>query len=131
MAQKINTYVLTLINTHVLIASSNQQRGKKMSLAYKYEIYDDEALFHQDDEYMSRTINEITVSDLMGEDHNVWIKKNSKFGFDIEIQNNEEPGFPLSVFIEKGIHPYAIEGFAEFCRRFLHTYSHAMENIHD
>lgn len=101
-----------------------------MNTAHKYDIlheFQDEQLdneLFQDEEYMSKTLHAVSVSDLMGEDHSVWIKRNPKFGFDVEIQNDENT---FDVFQESGIHAYAIEGFAEFCRRFLHSYSNLMD----
>jgi len=65
-----------------------------------------------------KNINEITLSDLMGEDFDVWLCKKGPFGHDLEI--DDENGFPL--IREPGIHPYATEAFAGFCRRYLDSY---------
>ncbi len=100
-----------------------------MNAACKYDIVSNghedrvvDELFQ--DECMIKTLCDVSVSDLMSIDHSVWIKRNSKFGFDIEIQNDEEM---FESFQEKGAHPYAVESFAEFCRRFLHSYSRLMD----
>lgn len=62
--------------------------------------------------------NEITLYDLMAEDLDVWVCKNKKFGFDLQI--DDENG--ETIVDEKGIHPYAMESYADMCRRFLHFY---------
>ena len=62
--------------------------------------------------------NEITLYDLMAEDLDVWVSKNKKFGFDLEIE--DEKG--QVIVDEKGIHPFAMESYADMCRRFLHFY---------
>ncbi len=95
-----------------------------MNTAYKYDIldagYEDPVNELFQDEEMKKTLHDVSVSDLMGIDHTVWIKKNPRFGFDIEVQNDEDT---YEVFQEKELHPYAIESLAEFCRRFLQSYS--------
>ena len=65
-----------------------------------------------------KTIDNITLYDLMAEDLYVWITRNKKFGFDIEIEN--EAGEIL--LDDKGVHPCAADSFADFCRRYLHCY---------
>jgi hypothetical protein len=65
----------------------------------------------------SRTINDLTVAELMGDDHSVWLGKNKEFGYVLEVENDEG-----EVIIEKCIHPYAAESLASFCRRYLSFY---------
>jgi hypothetical protein len=65
-----------------------------------------------------KTLNEISLYDVMAEDVDVWIGKNKDFGYTLQIE--DEKGAPL--VDEKGIHPYAVDAFADFCRSFLHSY---------
>lgn len=95
-----------------------------MNNAFKYDIIEDyEDENNQDDLGMIKSLCEISVYDLGATDHCVWLKKNKKFGFDLEIENDEEQ----SVYKEEGIHPYALESIASFCRRFLHGYNSVMD----
>lgn len=93
-----------------------------MSMPMCY-YHGDENLSIQEESSMYQTICDIKLYDLMGEDHSVWIRRNSRFGFDLHVANDED----LDVVIEKGIHPFAIESLATFCRRFLHGYSRLMD----
>lgn len=71
------------------------------------------------------TINkfhEITLSDLMAEDLDVWVTNNNKFGFDIQIDNDNGD----TLVDEKGLHPCAASSFADFCRRYLAFYEAAL-----
>jgi hypothetical protein len=69
-------------------------------------------------ELKMKTINDITMYDLMSDDLTVWIKRNEKFGFDLEIEN-----YGGEVLVdEKGINPLAMESYADMCRRFVHFY---------
>jgi len=65
-----------------------------------------------------KTLNDVTLYDLMAEDLDVWLGKNKEFGFVLQIddENGEE------LVDEKQIHPAAAESFADFCRRYLHSY---------
>lgn len=65
--------------------------------------------------------NEITLYDLMAEDLDVWVAKNKTFGFDLQIDNEKGE----TIVDEKGIHPFAMESYADMCRRFLHFYEKA------
>lgn len=67
---------------------------------------------------MSRTICDVTLYDLMAEDFSVWVSKNKQFGFDLQIEGDDAE---LAIE-EKGIHPFAMESFADLCRRFLYFY---------
>lgn len=64
-----------------------------------------------------RTFNDLSIAELMGDDHSVWLAKNKEFGFILEIENDEG-----QTIIEKCIHPYAAESLASFCRRYLSFY---------
>ncbi len=68
-----------------------------------------------------KTMNDVTLYDLMAEDLDVWVSKNKCFGFDLEI--DDENGEPL--VREAGIHPCAADSFADFCRRYLACYDKA------
>ncbi len=72
-----------------------------------------------------KTINDVTLYELMAEDLDLWIEPNKKFGFDLEI-DGDEYAIKLN---EKGIHPYAMESFACLCRRFLHCYDRAQKEL--
>lgn len=100
-----------------------------MNTAYKYDILDDARDYDllQDGEVMEevKTLCALNLSDLMGTDHSVWVTRNPKFGFDIEIHKDEE----FEVFQEKGIHPFAVESLAEFCRRFLNSYVNLLDKV--
>lgn len=93
-----------------------------MNAAYKYDIIDfeDDSEIYQEDNEMLKPICSISLSDLMSEDHDPWIHVNSKFGFDLEIDNENAE----TIAKEQGIHPYAIASMARFCRRFLSAYAH-------
>jgi hypothetical protein len=62
-------------------------------------------------------INTLTIEDIGGSDCEVWLKKNDRFGFDLEIESED-----LGAYIHKGLHPFAAESMADFCRRFLQCY---------
>jgi len=63
-------------------------------------------------------MNNVSLSDLMGEDFSVYMRKNAKFGYDLEIENEEGE----MVVETNGVHEYAIDSFADFCRQFLSNY---------
>ena len=65
-----------------------------------------------------KTMNDVTLYDLMAEDLDVWITKNKTFGFDLQIDNENGE----TIVDEEGVHPFAIESYADMCRRFLHFY---------
>jgi hypothetical protein len=66
---------------------------------------------------MKKSIHEITLYDLASCEHEVWLSENSKFGLNIELE--DENG---DVFEEQGLHPCAAEGLADFCKSYLRTY---------
>ncbi len=68
-----------------------------------------------------KSINEVTLYELGGEDHDVWLSVNKQFGFNLEIEN--EAG---ETFVEEGLHPYAAESLAHFCRSYLRFYDKAV-----
>lgn len=65
----------------------------------------------------TRTINDLTLAELMGDDHSVWLGKNKEFGFIMEIESEEG-----QTITEKYINPSAAESLAGFCRRYLDFY---------
>lgn len=67
-----------------------------------------------------KTINDITLYDLMAEDFCVWVGKNNKFGYDLHIEGYENDSPEVE---EEGIHPCAIDSMADFCNRFLSFYN--------
>jgi hypothetical protein len=72
---------------------------------------------------ISMDLKDINIYALMGADHNVYLKRNSKFGFDLEVINDED-----NVIYEGGeLHPYAVDSLASFCRCFLHGYSSLLD----
>lgn len=72
-----------------------------------------------------KAINDITLYDLMAEDLDVWICKNRKFGFNLEIENQ---GGEM-VVDEHGIHPCAADSFASFCRQYLSCYERVSQQM--
>lgn len=96
-----------------------------MYAARKYDILDayhnDYDLdMHQEDEEIELlcSVHSISLGDIMGEDHDVWIQKNSNFGFNIEIDDENS----IPILKEKGVHPYAMDSLALFCKKFLNRY---------
>ena len=65
-----------------------------------------------------KSIANVTLYELMSEDFDVWITKNKAFGLDISLDNEEGE----TIALDKGVHKCAIEGFAEFCRKYLYVY---------
>lgn len=68
-------------------------------------------------------MNNITMYDLMAEDLTIWVQRNKKFGFDLQIEG-DDPNERIEI---NGVHSYAMESFSDFCRRFLHFYDKAKE----
>ncbi len=69
-----------------------------------------------------KAFDEITLSDLMAEYLDVSLEKHSKFGFNLQINDQEGE----TMLIEEGVHPFAAESFADFCRQYLFVYEQAM-----
>ena len=65
-----------------------------------------------------KSLTEITLYDLMAEDLDIWITKNKEFGFDLDIDDDQN-GALVTV---DGLHPDAATSFAEFCRSYLASY---------
>ena len=62
------------------------------------------------------TINSMTIADLMGVDHDVWLKKiPNSCNYELSIESDETQ-------IEEAVHEYAIDSMADFCTRFLASY---------
>lgn len=64
-------------------------------------------------------LEDVTLYDLMAEENCVWVGKNEKTGFLMELENHESI-YPY--LREVGINPCAMESLAAFCRRFLSFY---------
>lgn len=82
-----------------------------------YGSYRDE--FELEEVPLAPTV-EVKLGELMGEDYNVWIKKDSEFGFNLTLI--DESGTEMQ---DNGIHPCAMDGFAAFCRNYLKAYEDA------
>jgi hypothetical protein len=67
-----------------------------------------------------KTINDMTLSDLMAEDLNIHMCP-EKFGFDLTIENDNG----ILLMHETGVHPEAAESFADFCVRYLVAFEQA------
>jgi len=66
-----------------------------------------------------KNISEITLYDLMADDHNVWLRRDKR-GYIIEIEDDEGNHTK-----EEEIHPFAADGLADFCKRYLCAYEKA------
>lgn len=71
------------------------------------------------EEPVMKGLEDVTLSDLMGEDHYVWVSRNKGYGYLMEIENHESNEPYLR---EVGINECAMESLAMFCRRFLGFY---------
>lgn len=69
-----------------------------------------------------KSLENISLYDISGDDYGIWISKNKEFGFNIEIENKD-----CEVFIEQAIHPMAAEGLADFCTRYLNAYNRVVK----
>lgn len=70
---------------------------------------------------MSKSLNDVTLYELMAEDLDVWVSKSKGHGFDMQIENEDGE----TIVNEKGVHPCAMESYAQMCRRFLSFYEAA------
>ena len=70
-----------------------------------------------------KSFETMTLGELMAEDLELWLTKDSKFGFNLTIEDDKGE----LVLDEKGVHPYAIESFADFCRRYVAFYEKTQE----
>lgn len=64
---------------------------------------------------------DLSLYDLMGQDFELYLKKNKQFGYDLSIESYDGQ-FNVE---EEQVHPAAIEYFAEFCQSFLAFYNRA------
>ena len=69
----------------------------------------------------TKSLTDLNIYDLMGEDFSVWLVKNKKFGYDLHVDNLETG----ESFRDARIHPCAIDAMAEYCRAFLACYMRA------
>lgn len=90
-----------------------------MITAQLYDIMD----FDHFQEEMDMKLKDLNMYELMGLDHDVHIRRNNKFGFDLQIINDEEK----ITYEHKELHPISIESLAAFCRCFLHSYSSLLD----
>lgn len=86
-----------------------------MHTPYKHCISYD---YENDIEEKNKSLFDITLYDLGSIDHDVYLKQNKTFGFDIQITNQEED----VLYKQDGVHHYAVESIAVFCRHFLYYY---------
>lgn len=68
-----------------------------------------------------KTLNDITLYDLMAEDMDVWVTKRTPSTFEIQI--DDENG--MTLLEDDSIHEFAIDSFARFCKYFLFSYNNA------
>ena len=73
---------------------------------------------------MNLHLTELNLYNLMADDCNVWLNKNEKFGFTLELEYDDG-----STFIDNNLHPCAAESLADFCKRFLRLYGRAIGGI--
>ena len=71
-----------------------------------------------------KNMNDISMYDLMAEDLTVWVNKNKKFGFDLQIEGDD----PTERIEINGVHSCAMESFSDFCRRFVYFYDKAKDD---
>lgn len=67
-------------------------------------------------------IDRLTIGEIMGEDMDVWLKKDNQEGFRIVIDNEDG-----KTIIDDTINRYCARSFAHFCRRFVSFYDQAVE----
>lgn len=70
-----------------------------------------------------KTLNDITIYDLMAEDLDVWVQRDQKFGVNIQI--DDENG--NTILEERQVHKCAAGSFADFCRSYLISYERAIQ----
>lgn len=69
-----------------------------------------------------RSMCGLNISELMGNDFDVHVSCN-KNGFNVEIECDEDG----IIVIEDGIHEYAAESLANFCKQYLFSYENALK----
>ena len=82
------------------------------------QVYNPSEAF-EDDTTPLKSLGDVTIDDLMSNDTYVWVGKNKQYGYLLELENDvsTEP-----FLREIGLHPFAMESLAMFCRRFLGFY---------
>jgi len=96
-----------------------------MNAVLKYDILENNKDYdYQEDTFMVEPLCKLSVYDLGGTEHSVSLTRNKKFGFHLEIANEEEQ---IS-YQETELHPYALESMASFCRRFLNCYDNTIDD---
>ena len=68
---------------------------------------------------VTKGLEDVSLHDLMGDDHYVWVSRNKGYGYLMEIESQEQNEPFLR---EVGINECAMESLAMFCRRFLGFY---------
>lgn len=64
----------------------------------------------------------LTLHDIMGEEYSVYLNRNKKFGYDMEVvRDDTEESFKVNV------HDFAADSLAVFCRMFLTRYEREQE----
>lgn len=89
------------------------------------ELYSDN--YSDDTQPARETIEDLTLSKIMGERMDVWVKKANNGYFDIEIDN--EMG--ESIVNDRNIHKAAMDSLAYFCERYLYIYRRVKGASHD
>lgn len=75
-------------------------------------------------ELVKKTLDTVTLYDIMAEDNYVWVKKNDGYGYSIEIEDQ----YHIEPYLkEPSVSPEAMESMAHFCRRFLDMYNQLEE----
>lgn len=81
----------------------------------QYEFYDIE---EQPESVLSgKPLTSITLHELMGESFDLWVGKNTQFGYIVELENEAS-----EISREEQISPVAMDNFARICRHFLFCY---------
>lgn len=70
-----------------------------------------------DREELPKTIDEYTLGELMGQEHDMYLSKNKAFGYKLDIENEDG-----ELITESQLTEACIESMASFCRKFLHDY---------
>jgi hypothetical protein len=107
----------------VYLYLNTNNRGTKMNALRKYDILDSYMDEDYQDDNMAKSLCDLSIYELGSIDHYVILRRNKKFGFDLEIENEEDQ----TSYEEKGLHPYALDSIALFCRRFLTSYDNIMD----
>src|SRR5690606_3994059 len=63
--------------------------------------------------------NSLSLYDLMAAGHYLFLKKNDKFGYNLEILGEDGK----TLVNEKGVHEYAVDELAAFCKNCLSQYT--------